>query len=355
MDAPTHSSNAAELQRQYDALSSEEPNLRIRDAADRLGVSEAQLLALRCGDGVVRLEATGWKNFLPRLRDLGTAMVLTRNDACVSEVTGTYDNISVFGDGAMGLTTGPIDLRLFLSQWKIAFAVENKGRDGQVLRSFQFFDAAGTALHKVYLRDTDKLSVYENLRGEWRASDQSREQPVDTSATPEQPSTAPLSDEQRRTLLDGWASLEDTHDFHPLLKQAGVSRIQAMHAAEGFFTQRVSNAVAREVLERARHAEAPIMIFVGNHGAIQIYTGTVQRLRAVNDWFNVLDDAFNLHLYEPAIADCWAVKKPTKDGNIHSIEAYDEHGELIVQFFGARKPGVPERQDWQSIWSSITD
>ena len=27
----------------------------------------------------------------------------------------------------------------------------------------------------------------------------------------------------------------------------------------------------------------------------------------------------------------------------------DEQGELIVQLFGARKPGVPEREDWRAL------
>ena len=34
---------------------------------------------------------------------------------------------------------------------------------------------------------------------------------------------------------------------------------------------------------------------------------------------------------------------------ITSWEAFDAKGELIVQLFGARKPGVPERDDWRRL------
>ena len=31
------------------------------------------------------------------------------------------------------------------------------------------------------------------------------------------------------------------------------------------------------------------------------------------------------------------------------LEVFDEAGEMIVQFFGKRKPGIPEREDWRTL------
>ena len=56
-----------------------------------------------------------------------------------------------------------------------------------------------------------------------------------------------------------------------------------------------------------------------------------------------------LHLREDAITDVWVVEKPTTDGVVTSVELFDASGELMAMFFGDRKPGQPERQDWRAI------
>jgi len=47
------------------------------------------------------------------------------------------------------------------------------------------------------------------------------------------------------------------------------------------------------------------------------------------------------------------VRKPTVDGFVTSLEAYDASGEMIIQFFGKRKEGMTERADWREILDSL--
>jgi putative hemin transport protein len=49
----------------------------------------------------------------------------------------------------------------------------------------------------------------------------------------------------------------------------------------------------------------------------------------------------------------WIVRKPTADGEVTAIEVFNELGEIIVQFFGKRKPGIPELQGWRDIVASL--
>ena len=44
------------------------------------------------------------------------------------------------------------------------------------------------------------------------------------------------------------------------------------------------------------------MVFVGNHGCVQIHAGPVHRIEVVRPWLNVLDPRFNLHLREDLVA-----------------------------------------------------
>jgi len=91
------------------------------------------------------------------------------------------------------------------------------------------------------------------------------------------------------------------------------------------------------------------MIFVGNKGIIQIHTGEVHKTLWHQHWFNVMDPDFNLHLDTIKIAETWIVKKPTEDGIVTSVEVFNKEGEFIVQFFGERKPGIPELEGWRAL------
>jgi len=85
------------------------------------------------------------------------------------------------------------------------------------------------------------------------------------------------------------------------------------------------------------------------YGCIQIHTGPVVRIEPRGPWINVLDDGFNLHLRTDLVASAWVVRKPTVDGDVTSVEIYDATGEMMVQFFGERKPGQTERDDWRQL------
>ena len=77
------------------------------------------------------------------------------------------------------------------------------------------------------------------------------------------------------------------------------------------------------------------------------------RVNRLGDWLNVLDPDFNLHLQTRGVVELWRVRKPSIDGVITSLEAFDAEGELVVQLFGARKPGMAERADWRELAESL--
>ncbi len=343
----------ASLQSRYEDLLSSQPNIRIRDAATRLDASEAELLALDCQKGVTRLSVSDWHAFIRGLKPLGRVMVLTRNEFCVHEKTGSYETIPSKGSH-VGLVTGPdIDLRLFYGVWNHAFAVETEDARGNPLRSFQFFDAFGDAIHKVYLRNEDALSTFHDIVAAHRSEDQAREQTTLPRTHKSEGRPSFPDPESRDAFLDAWGKLEDTHDFFGLLKDHDIARLPAVEAAEGRFTRRVSRDAASRLLERAAGDGTPIMVFTGNPGAIQIHTGPVHRIVCSGGWTNVLDPDFNLHLRDEGIASSWIVEKPTRDGVVTALELFDSNGATIVQFFGERKPGKPELEDWRTLAQAL--
>jgi putative hemin transport protein len=334
----------ADLRQHWLDLRQAKPGIRNRDAAEALGVSEAELIASSLGEKTIRLQPD-WPGLFARLPKLGKVMALTRNETTVHERRGTYAAAS-FNDH-VGLVLGPdIDLRIFLKSWRFAFAVEEESRRG-ILKSLQVFDRHGTAVHKIYAEENTDAAAWTQLIADLSAPIQSGQLDLAASESP----AAPRADTEidAVAMLDGWQNLRDTHDFVPLLMKHKARPNQAFRLAAGRFAWRLGNETVRRLLETAAERAVPIMVFVGNPGIIQIHSGPVARIQMVGEWLNVLDPEFNLHLREDKVAEVWKVEKPTSDGIVTSVEVFDAAGERMATFFGVRKPGQPELTAWRDL------
>lgn len=344
-------SSPAQIRAGWIRLREREPNLRARDLAGRLGVSEGELVAARCGEGVTRLEGP-WPTLINALPTLERVMVLTRNDSCVHEKKGCFSGIEL--GTAMGVVLGEeIDLRLFLHHWKHGFAVTEESH-ARTLQSLQFFDGDGCAVHKVYLTDDSNRDAWRKLVATHAAAVQSPLLELQTVAEP-LPEWLPDHSVQLESLRSGWRAMRDPHDFFALLKKHQTTRTQALRLVGREFARPVGNTSIRTVLESVAASALPIMVFVGSPGVVQIHTGPVQNIKTVGPWLNVLDPDFNLHLREDHIAESWVVQKPTPEGQVTSLELYDAHGGQIAQLFGKRKPGVPELDAWRALATGLAE
>ncbi|MGK6350783.1 hemin-degrading factor [Parapedobacter sp. DT-150] len=326
------------LKAQYQSFKVENPKVRIRDAAKQLGVSEADLVAT--GDDNIALKPE-FENILKEINTLGYVMALTRNDHAVHERKGTYTKATF--NGHIGLVVNPdIDLRLFMTAWHFGFAVQEGDR-----RSLQFFDKDGEAVHKIYLTEQSDVAAYETLVARYQAPIQ--DGPLETTTVDKSIVEIPDSEIDVAGFRQAWLDLKDTHHFFGMLRDFGITRRQAMRLApEGHATQITVSSLKR-ILEGVSERDLEIMVFIGSRGCIQIHTGKVKKLLQTGPWFNVLDPDFNMHLREDGIESVWLVRKPTEDGIVTSLEAFDTDGNVIVQFFGKRKPRIPEREDWRQV------
>ncbi|WP_087690683.1 hemin-degrading factor [Pandoraea sp. PE-S2R-1] len=335
------------LRSEFQRLKSEQ-NLRDRDAAAALGVSEGETVAAFVGEHVVRLRPD-FIEIVEALPSLGRVMALTRNNAAVHEKDGPYEKLS--HNGTIGLGLGKeLDLRIFYHQWAYGYAVETPADNGP-RRSLQFFDKTGTAVHKMFLRDHSDVGAFEALVAKYRADDQTPGEQVVAADAPK--AETPDADIDVAAFQRDWLAMTDTHQFFEMLRRHGVSRAQALRLAPADHAQSIPAASVRTLLEDAAGTDLPIMVFVGNAGMIQIHTGPVQNIRVMGPWVNVLDPGFNLHLREDLVDTAWIVRKPTSDGIVSSLELLDASGMVIAMFFGERKPGQAEREDWRETLGRV--
>ncbi|MFN3019800.1 hemin-degrading factor [Chryseobacterium sp. TY3] len=334
------------LKEKWNQLKTEHPRLRIRNAAQELGVSEAELLMTDLGETVTFL-TPDFSGILTDLEVLGKVMALTRNEECVHERKGIYKNGDFSSPHAQLFVGEDIDLRIFLNSWKYAFAVVDGDK-----KSLQFFGKDGLALHKVYLTKDSNHAAFDALVEKYKAEDQDPNILFETM--PAKAQEKPDSEIDVEAFQKAWSELKDTHDFFSMTRKFGVSRTQALRLASPEFVTKLKASAVEIVLNKASEEKLPIMVFVGNRGIIQIHTGEVNKIFWQGSWINVMDPDFNLHLDTSKIAEVWLVKKPTEDGLVHAIEVFNEEGDFIVQFFGKRKPGMPELEEWRNLANALS-
>jgi putative hemin transport protein len=362
------------IQNSYHAMRRTQ-GMRVRDIAQHLNITEGQLIAAHLGGAdcatdvdqiaisnslhAIRL-SEDWPVMLASFEALGCVMALTRNHACVHESIGHYRNIS--HRNGIGLIQGEaIELRAFYRAWRFGFAVTESrqtsssagvSKHGVTQYSLQFFDEAGIAIHKVFLRPESDLQQYYQFVERFRHPVQTLSQ---FASAPSRiaPSRCVTEHVDIRAFHQAWRNLNDTHEFFDLLKRFSISRIAALRLAESDFVQPLQLDQIESLLHRVSEQKIPIMVFVGNQGMLQIHSGTVSRVVRSQAWLNILDDHFNLHLLLESVQTLWLVKKPTQNGYVTSIEAFDEQGELVVTFFGERELDSPELQTWRELTESL--
>ena len=328
------------------AARAENTGLRERDLAAKLGLSEAALVAAGVGIDATRIAADP-ALLLKHVKPLGEVMVLTRNESAVHEKIGRFEDLHPGKQVSMTLGEN-IDLRIFGNRWKHGFAVVRE-QGGETKRSLQFFDAGGTAVFKLHLRATSNVEAFEALVAALATDSQERTFQPEEAASP-----ATLAPSVDPAILRGeWQAMTDPHQFFGMLKKLNIGRQTAIRTVGDDFAWKLEPGATAALLDRVAAEGIEIMCFVANPGCVQIHTGTLYQIHRMGPWINVMDPTFHLHLRQDHIAEAWVVRKPSDNGHVTSVEVYDAHGEMIIQFFGKRKEGKAELDAWRSLAETL--
>lgn len=305
--------------------------------------------ALRATGDAVRLRDAdrpdGVAAILAGLTALGPLRAVTGNDACQHALTGQFATPEI--SGTIGQVVGEIDLRLYLREWRLAYAVAANGR-----HSLHFFDRAGTALHTVQATDATDTAALAALAD--RFADHDAPPPALTAAVPPE-AERPDAEVDIEGLRAAWRGLQYTHLFQAIPARFGIGRAQAMRLAGPDLARSVPASAIRSVSEAAAASGMPIMAFVGNRGCVQIHSGPVSRVEPEGPLLRVLAPRFAMTLRQDRVASAWLVRKPSVNGDIHALELFAANGTFACQLFGHRAAGGTERPDWRALLTSLPD
>lgn len=322
------------------ALKEENPGKYARDIAAMMTISEAELTWARVGHDAWRLKGE-IRDVLAALEAVGDVKCICRNEYAVHEQVGSFTNQHLSGHAGLVLNPRALDLRLFLNQWVSVFHISETHARGE-RQSIQFFDNQGDALLKVYTTEATDMAAWGDVLTRFIHADNPALalQPVEAQNT---------ASEVDGTTLDGeWRAMTDVHQFFTLLKRHNLSRQQAFRLVGDDLACQVDNDAVARLLENARQDANEIMVFVGNRGCVQIFTGAIEKVVPMKGWLNIFNSAFTLHLREDTIAESWITHKPTADGHVTSLELFAADGTQIAQLYGQRTEGEPEQTQWRA-------
>lgn len=313
-----------------------------RDIAAEMGISEAELTEARQGYDAIRLQDDA-RAILAALEAVGETKCLCRNEYAVHEQIGEFTHQHLSGHAGLVLNPRALDLRLFLSQWASAFHLDDNGR-----QSVQFFDPHGDALLKVYTTENTDMAAWDAL-----IAGHTQRSPAPLAIRPAE--VLKYADAADGTALENeWRAMTDVHQFFGLLRKYNLSRQQAFRLVSDELACRIDNRTLPGLLETIRQDGNEIMIFVGNRGCVQIFTGALEKVAPLRGWLNIFNTAFTLHLREESVDEIWVTRKPTSDGHVTSVELFAKDGTQIAQLFGQRSEGHPEQAQWRTQVDRLT-
>lgn len=344
MNLPLNNPVLAEVRHQFQ-LERQAGGARHREIAAKLNISEGELIAAHVGapaDGLMRVTRLqpDWHALLVTCASLGQVMALTRNASCVHEKDGLYSSVTEQAN-VVAVQGEQIDLQCHFEYWQHGFAVEESGEKG-VQRSMQFYDTAGVALHKVFLRPQSDVAAYLALVEQFSDENQLPGITVRSSVA-----AAPIRDFP--SFLMAWDGVHNARDLYALLAQSKGACLSYLQQLAAEAAQQVSANAARLLLEAAAAETIALLILTGNAGVTQAHSGPIDKVVVMGPWLNVLDPGFNLHLREDHIASAWMVIQSGLHGMFSAMALLDQHGAMITLFASANVAGKSEDSAWADL------
>lgn len=320
----------------------------VPDFAAAHAVTEAHLMAALVGESVIRLD-TDWEGIVQALPEAGEVTVVTRNPAATHRKHGVFDRI-MWNEERPVVLDRNINLRIRLESWTHGFfaGAQIAGYDADGLH---IFDSCGRSVLHVLARTPAGSEKLRELAQRFRDSDQS---PRIGVHRPSPPPAAPDDAEiDVAALAAQWRSMLDTHDIFALARRHGAQRTQSYRLVPDDLASQVDTELFFEVLKEAARQGEGVMIFVGSPGNVQIHIGQVNTVSVTAERLSVEDETFGLEIARSLAASCWLVSKPTIDGEIRSIELFDDRGDQIAWVFGERRPGSAQAHSWHALLDRI--
>jgi putative hemin transport protein len=286
-----------------------DPFLSLAEAAGRLDVVEAELIAALCGDGALRLDGP-FDDLVNALPKLGRVRAVTRNAHAMIETRGTYPTPEV---GSAGVA-GEVGARFLLDHWRHGYVLdEATSLDGGMV--LFFYDARGEAVHEVHADPETDRQALARLVDLFAAFHQSAGEEIVVA-----------SPHVLRARPDVGAWFRNAEDARP-----------------------VGPAALATALDAARSEVVPVSVAVRSPGTVQRFSGLLHDVAAGVDTVELAAPWVRVRIAIASLAEAWLVRTPSLDGPVTSLEVFDARANVVLSVSAARWPGKPEPAPWNEL------
>ena len=291
--------NLIQLKDEWEKFKSNPDNrkIRIRDAAFKLGVSEAELLSAEIdNESTFYLKVDSALIFLKSLLDIDRIMLLIRNDYVVHEKTVDCQDIDFDIDFIYFKNKNKDILLKFTIESISHIFFQKKMHAGKELRSFQLFNDNGNSILKIYLKGKSK-NRFDKIANDYKAEYKYELQQ-----------------------LEGRVSNSNIKVKIPLINDSSYSK-EAV---------RLEGSILRRLLNKASDDKSPMQIHAIGLNSIQYHRDIVKNIVDYGPWINVIDKNFNVHILENELSQCILFKYNQNNKEIYSIEFFDSNSNHLL-------------------------
>ena len=252
-----------QTKQKWNSLKSSKQNsmLRIRDAANILGVSEAELLSTNIGDSASYLKIHDFKQFINVIKNFSSLMILSRNDIAVHEIISSGEEL-VYNEESSTISSQYFSIKLKSDFFSHVFSEKLVSGKRQI-RSFQFFDENGQATLKIYQK-SHQNDLYNKIVSDYKSE---------------------YNYEFQKRQLETKIKSDFIDDYFDQFSSTIPKKIS-------------SKTLFRRILENFSSKSLTLEVKVFSERVIQTYYGKIKKVVDFKGWFNILDSSFNLHVQD---------------------------------------------------------
>lgn len=287
--------NYQSLKSKWEKLQSEDNKIRIRDAAKKLGTSEASLLSTEINDGVLFLNISDYDTFLSEVLSLDKFMLLIRSDSVVHEKTISSKDIQLRDNKVFNNKSNESILEFNPTLFKYVFS-QNKLHAKRSLRSFQIFDIYGDAILKIYLKGKNEIefdNIVERYKSEYNYELQ---EPIN------------LKNLEPKSIVDLKSSEKECECYKYDIKEN----------------------ILRKVLIASSKEQIPIQIHAIGKGTIQYHKDPIKKIVDFGPWINIIDKTFNLHAMENHLKHVILKKHERNNDSFYHLDFFDMNNNYVL-------------------------
>ena len=143
-----------------------------------------------------------------------------------------------------------------------------------------------------------------------------------------------------------WASLTQVHQFYDMLSLFKLDLLEAITLMQDQWTHPITSSQLTNFLQQCFEHKLNCKIMAGNRGIVHELNAPIKLLQLAPETLTINGDNYRCEVNLLSIKQAWLVKRATKRGIAHSLEAFDDHGRLILQIQEQKPSDQPESSLW---------